>query len=72
MPHEKIKKYYLLCETQLGERRHVINEIPSEKLNIILNKKEIDLYLRKQDGLYIPKETVIGGAERGGIITVID
>lgn len=72
MPNEKITKYYLLCSTRLGARKHIINELPDKKLNIILTKKEIDLFLRQQDGYYVAREVIIGGNEKSiGAVIVI-
>jgi hypothetical protein len=62
MSHTQIIKYYLLSSIRLGERRHLVNELPDKKLELIFTKKEILLYLRKQDGVWVPRENVIGGS----------
>lgn len=75
MPKEEIVRYYLLCSIRLGERKHIINQIPDKKLNLVLTKKEITLFFRKQDGVWVAAEDVIGGAEepkaeRGRVIVI--
>lgn len=65
MPGEEIIKYYLLCSVRAGTRKHIVNELPNKKLNVIFTKKEIDLYLRMQDGNYVAKEVIVGGSDGG-------
>lgn len=68
---EKIVKYYLLCTVRMGSKIHIVDELPDKKLNIILTRKEMNLYLRKQDGHYIAREIVVGGAyERLPIVVI--
>ena len=63
MVNENIIKYYLLCSTALAKRGHIINQIPNDKLNLIINTKEVNVYLRKRDNEYIIREHVIGGGD---------
>jgi len=58
-----IKKYYLLCSAQIGERKHIINDISNENRDLLFSKKEISVFLRKKDGLYVAREVIIGGRE---------
>ncbi len=57
----KIIQYYLLCTVRNGKKRHIINELPKDKINIVVTRKEMNLYFRQQDGYYVPKEVVVGG-----------
>ena len=61
--NEKIISYYLLCTIQQGGKSHMINELSDDKLSVILTKKEVKLYLRKQDDAYVAREIVVGGAQ---------
>lgn len=67
----KIINYYLLCSVRLGVRAHIINEIPAKKINVLLTQKEINLYLRLQNGLYVAREHIIGGEEPNNYAIVI-
>jgi len=61
-----IKKYYLLCTARLGGQRGlIINAIPREHLEKIINKKEISIFLRDVNGTYVAKESVTGGDDEG-------
>jgi len=72
MMQDNIINYYLLCSVRLGTKRHMINELPPESIDVIFSKKEQELFLRKLDGVYIINETVIGGSdEDDGPIVVI-
>ncbi len=62
MVHEKIVQYYRLCTVRAGGRRHIIDSI-KDLVGTIINKKEMDIYFRIQDGNLVPKEIVIGGNE---------
>ena len=61
MINDKIVKYYLLSTVRMGSRKHIVNELPDRKIELVFTKKEIDLFLRIQDGQYVAKEIVIGG-----------
>lgn len=60
MVHDRIAQYYRLCTVRTGGRRHIIDSIKNE-IGTIVNKKEMDIYFRIQDGYLVPKEIVIGG-----------
>jgi len=68
----RIVKYYLLCTIRNGVKRHIINEVPSTAISVVLTKKEIALYLRSTDGNYVARDIVIGGTEpcRGVVIVI--
>lgn len=58
----RIVTYYLLCATRSAPR-HIVNSLSAENLADAITKKEVDLFLRKQDGYYVAKQVVIGGAD---------
>ena len=62
MVHDKITQYYRLCTVRAGGRRHIIDSIKNE-IGTIVNKKEMDIYFRIQDGSLVPKEIIIGGSQ---------
>lgn len=59
--NEKLINYYLLCTTRNGKKSHIVNEIPEKKRVTLFTKKEMNLFLRKQDGLYVARDIVVGG-----------
>jgi hypothetical protein len=63
---DKITAYYTLCA--IGLNTHIINNIPDS--SNLFTKKEIDLYFRKKDGLYVLKESVVGASEQNASGTV--
>ena len=65
MSDKRIVQYYLLCTTSIGMKKHMVNEIPRDKLNAVLTKKEVNLFLREREGYYIAREIVVGGAGHG-------
>jgi hypothetical protein len=71
MVNEKITKYYLLCSVRMGMRKHIVNELPDKKINVIFTGKEISLYFRQQDGCYVAREIIIGGNTSNTNNTVI-
>lgn len=66
MSNDKIKQYYLLCTTRLGAKKHIVSELNEKKITTIFTRKEINLYLRQQDGYYIAREVVVGGGDKSG------
>ena len=57
---DKITAYYTLCA--IGLNTHIINNIPQDPSDLF-TKKEIELYFRKKDGLYVLKESVVGASD---------
>jgi hypothetical protein len=41
----------------------MVSTLPDKKLELVFTKKEVALYLRKQDGAWVVRETVIGGKD---------
>lgn len=76
MTDSRLTKYYLLCSIRLGEHKHIVSELPDKKLEVLLTKKEVNLYLRKHGNYYVARERIIGGddtadahvAARGAVI----
>ncbi len=62
-----LAKYYLLCTARVGEKRHIIDRIPDEQFMAIFTKKEKNLFFRQHDGLWIARETIVGGNDPGEI-----
>jgi hypothetical protein len=60
----KIIAYYTLCA--VSNTNHPINNISSSDKNAF-TKREIDLFFRKKDGMYVPRETVVGASEESNI-----
>jgi hypothetical protein len=56
----KIVAYYTLCA--VSNTKHPINSLSAADKNAF-TRREIELYFRKKDGLYVPKETVVGANE---------
>jgi hypothetical protein len=76
MVNDKIINYYRLCSLREGGKRHLIDELQEQELDVVLTKKEINLFFRKKDGKYIAKEIVVGAADEDysagrGLIVVI-
>ena len=58
---DKIKDYYLLCTMRNGRRHHLINEVPIDKIHIVVQKKELDDLMVSTRYGFMPKDTIIGG-----------
>ncbi len=56
----KIIAYYTLCA--VSNTKHPINSISATDKNAF-TKREIELFFRKKDGMYVPRETVVGASE---------
>ena len=69
MFNEKLTKYFLLCSAT-NTRKHLFTDIPPEKLNVIIGKKDAMLFLTSIDGMLVAKEHIIGGS-RVKKITII-
>lgn len=61
MPDKKIVKYYLLCTLGEGSKRHIVNDIPTSKLPLIINLRDQGLLLRRQRDQLVAKDIVVGG-----------
>jgi hypothetical protein len=57
-----IQRYYSLCSIGGSQRSHIIDQVRDELVGVI-NKKELEVYFRIQDGMFVPNEVVIGGDE---------
>lgn len=62
MPNEKIASYYLLCAVKDKKARHPVNQLSKDQVKIF-TKKELETYMREDDGVYKPREYVVGGEE---------
>ena len=56
---DNIKKYYLLCTTRMGDKRHLLQ---SDMVYTILTKKEARNFLQPVRTGFSAREFVIGGA----------
>lgn len=64
MADEKIIKYYLLCTTRNGSKRHILTDINPDVRSIIINKKDVLTYFKTRDGDLIANETIVGGDDQ--------
>ncbi len=62
MSQDKLAKYYQLCTVRMGKKAHMIDDLARTDVDVILTKKEVDLFFRQADGHYIAREIVVGGA----------
>lgn len=70
MSRADIIKYYLLCTVRVGVKKHIVDDIPSEKLGAIISKRDAGVYLRKHNGYLIARESVVGGGSSNIIVVV--
>jgi len=61
---ERIIKYYLLCTTRNGSKRHIATELYSRTRGNMITKKDFDVYLRPHGDHFAVKDSVVGGFVR--------
>lgn len=60
---ERIVKYYLLCTTRNGSKRHIASELYTRTRGNMITKKDYETYLRPHGEYFAIKDSVVGGNE---------
>jgi len=58
---ERITKYYLLCTTRNGMKRHIATELFTRTKGNMITKKDFDVYLRPHGDYFAVRDSVVGG-----------
>ncbi len=58
---ERISKYYLLCTTRNGMKRHIATELFTRTKGNMITKKDFDTYLRPHGEYFAVRDSVVGG-----------
>jgi len=63
---ERIKQYYRLCAIKSNDDKPtpLYNQISENVTNVIIGKKYVTMFLKKDKKGYIIKETIIGGKRK--------
>jgi hypothetical protein len=60
---KQIVNYYMLCNVGSRGNAHALNSILNTP-KTTFTKKEVELYWRLRDGVYVVREDIIGGQSR--------
>lgn len=61
MIDQSVIQYLLLCSIKKGYKSHNVNYLDDDDLIVVYSKKELELYFNRAHGLYIAKESIVGG-----------
>jgi hypothetical protein len=60
---QKIINYYRLCTVSLGGKIHPMDGLQKDLLGTLFNRKELEAFMREQNGHLAAREIVIGARD---------